>query len=251
MSDVNLAHPSLDLLTAFGQGRLDEAALAELSSHLGECGACRDTVEASGDDTLISLLRSAATEHDTEEKKDPQETATLAPTPRTGDVGLPAELADHARYRVQELLGVGGMGAVYKAEHLLMERPVALKLINHSLTSNPAMIERFRREVKTAGQLKHPNIVMAYDAEQAGDSHFLVMEYVEGKSLAGVVADQGPLPVCEACAYIRQAALGLAYAHQRGMVHRDIKPQNLMLTPDGQVKILDFGLARFAMETAP
>jgi uncharacterized protein (TIGR03067 family) len=152
---------------------------------------------------------------------------------------------------VQELLGVGGMGAVYRAEHLLMERPVALKLISHSLTSNPAMVERFRREVKTAGQLKHGNIVMAYDAEQAGDSHFLVMEYVEGKSLARVVAEQGPLPVERACDYIRQAALGLQHAHERGMVHRDIKPQNLMLTPDGQVKILDFGLARFAMEVAP
>src|SRR5205807_965772 len=132
-----------------------------------------------------------------------------------------------------------------------MERPVALKLISHSLTSNRAMVERFRREVKTAGQLKHPNIVMAYDAEQAGESHFLVMEYVEGTSLARLVADQGPLPVRQACDYARQAALGLQHAHERGMVHRDIKPQNLMRTPDGQVKILDFGLARFAMEAAP
>jgi uncharacterized protein (TIGR03067 family) len=252
MNDVKLAHPSLDRLTAFGQGRLGEAELVELSSHLGGCAECREKVEASGADTLIALLRAADTEHDPDEKKSGQEVATLAaPMPLSGPPCLPAELVQHGRYRVQELLGFGGMGAVYKAEHLLMERPVALKLISHSLTSNPAMVERFRREVKTAGQLKHANIVMAYDAEQAGDSHFLVMEYVEGKSLARVVSEQGPLPVREACDYIRQAALGLQHAHERGMVHRDIKPQNLMLTSDGQVKILDFGLARFAMESAP
>jgi uncharacterized protein (TIGR03067 family) len=257
MNDVKLAHPSLDRLMAFGQGRLAEAELAELSAHLSDCGECRAKVEDAADDTLISLLRAADTDPDHTETEDPQEAATMAPLSPTGDYavpqnpGLPAELADHARYRVQELLGVGGMGSVYKAEHLLMERPVALKLVSQSLTSNPAMVERFRREVKTAGQLKHPNIVMAYDAEQAGDSHFLVMEYVEGKSLARLVSEQGLLPVHQACDYIRQAALGLQYAHECGMVHRDIKPHNLMLTPDGQVKILDFGLARFAMEAAP
>jgi uncharacterized protein (TIGR03067 family) len=267
MNDVKLAHPSDEQLTAFAQGRLGEAELSEIHTHLADCAKCRDRAAAAGDDTLIALLRQADTEAN--KPNDPRGAETIAATPAPGDglaspalragdpsapptaPSLPADLAQHGRYRVQELLGVGGMGAVYKAEHLLMERPVALKLISHSLTSNSAMIERFRREVKTAGQLKHPNIVMAYDAEQAGDSHFLVMEYVEGKSLARVVADQGPLPVREACEYIRQAALGLQHAHERGMVHRDIKPQNLMLTPDGQVKILDFGLARFAMETAP
>jgi|GEM_PF-6478256 len=252
MNDVNLAHPGLERLTAYGQGRLGEAELVELSAHLGGCAECREKVEASGDDTLIALLRAADTEHDPDEKKSGQEVATLAaPVPLSGPPCLPAELVQHGRYRVQELLGVGGMGAVYKAEHLLMERPVALKLVSHSLTSNPAMVERFRREVRTAAKLKHANIVMAYDAEQAGDSHFLVMEYVEGKSLARVVSEQGPLAVHEACDYIRQAAFGLQHAHERGMVHRDIKPQNLMVTPDGQVKILDFGLARFAMESAP
>src|SRR5205807_7253241 len=111
--------------------------------------------------------------------------------------------------------------------------------------------ERFRREVRAAARLQHPNIVTAFDAEQAGDVHFLVMEYVEGTTLAQVVGRRGPLPVAEACGYVRQAALGLQHAHERGMVHRDIKPQNLMRTPGGQVKILDFGLARFAMESAP
>src|SRR5205807_730381 len=116
--------------------------------------------------------------------------------------------------------------------------------LNRNLMDKPATIERFRREVRAAARLTHPNIVAAFDAEQAGDVHFLVMEYVEGVSLARRLAEQGPFAVTEACEYIRQAAFGLEHAHERGMVHRDIKPQNLMLTPGGQVKILDFGLAR-------
>jgi predicted Ser/Thr protein kinase len=177
---------------------------------------------------------------------------TPVPQPDTGDyTGVPAALLDHPRYRVVRLLGSGGMGAVYQAEHRLMERPVALKVVKQTLTDNPAMVERFRREVKAAARLAHPNIVTAHDAEQAGDTHFLVMEFVEGTSLAQLVARQGPLPVSQACDYIRQAARGLEHAHECGMVHRDIKPQNLMLTPRGQVKILDFGLARFASELQP
>jgi hypothetical protein len=250
MNNVQLAHPDREQLTAFAQGRLADAELVAIHAHLSECPACREQVETTGDDTLVALLRSADTAPNTQAHEAPAEVATVAAVKPAAPT-LPSELAQHSRYRVQELLGVGGMGAVYKAEHLLLERPVALKLINHSLTSDRAMVERFRREVKTAGQLKHPNIVLAYDAEQAGDSHFLVMEYVEGKSLARVVAEEGPLPVRQASNYIRQAALGLQYAHERGMVHRDIKPHNLMLTHDGHVKILDFGLARFAMESAP
>jgi serine/threonine protein kinase len=170
---------------------------------------------------------------------------------------VPAALVDHPRYRVLELLGRGGMGIVYKVEHRLMERPVALKVVNHHLTTDPAAVERFRREVKAAARLRHPNIVTAYDAEQAGDTHFLVMEFVEGISLAHLVKERGPLPVAQACDFVRQAALGLQYAHEQGMVHRDIKPHNLMVTraTDGQsgglVKVLDFGLARFAVESLP
>jgi uncharacterized protein (TIGR03067 family) len=275
MNEIKLAHPSLDQLVAFGQGRLGEAELSALSDHLSGCAECLQKVEASGDDTLISMLRSASTEHDQEGMPDPRKVPTLAPAVEPAAVAdLPAELAQHSRYRVQELLGVGGMGAVYKAEHLLMERPVALKVINRELTKNPDTVERFRREVKAAARLTHPNIVHAYDAEQAGDLHFLVMEYIDGNSLARIVAEQGPLPVKQACEYIRQAALGLQYAHEQGMVHRDIKPHNLMLSlvsggvasgekrhpgratthhsplTTHQIKILDFGLARFALETA-
>ena len=163
--------------------------------------------------------------------------------------GLPKELNDHPRYRVVAALGAGGMGTVYRAEHRLMDRPVALKVIRGDLLGNEAMVERFRREVKSAARLaSHPNIVAAYDAEQAGETHMLVMEFIEGTDLARVVDRRGPLPVGEACEYARQAALGLQHAFEDGMVHRDIKPQNLMRTTRGQIKILDFGLARFASE---
>jgi serine/threonine protein kinase len=161
---------------------------------------------------------------------------------------LPPALANHSRYRVVRLLGQGGMGAVYEAEHQLMNRKVALKVINHSLTERPASVERIRQEVRAAARLDHSNIVRAYDAEQAGDAHFLVMEYVEGTDLARLVRQRGPLPVAQACHFVRQAALGLQHAYEHGMVHRDIKPHNLMVTRRGRVKILDFGLARFASE---
>ena len=101
-----------------------------------------------------------------------------------------------------------------------------------------------RREVRAAAKLSHPNIVAAYDFEQAGDLHMLVMEFVEGQNLAEVVERKGPLPILHACHYVRQAALGLQHAFEKGMVHRDLKPQNLMLTPKGTVKVLDMGLAR-------
>jgi uncharacterized protein (TIGR03067 family) len=253
MSKANPVHPAAEQLTAFGLGQLDEASLLEIESHLAECPSCREVAAQVADDTLVSLLRSTATEP--EGQPAPHEMPTQAPTTsppaNPATPGVPPELVQHPRYRMAELLGVGGMGAVYKAEHLLMERPVALKVINRGLMTSPAMVERFRREVKAAARLTHPNIVNAYDAEQAGDVHFLVMEHVEGQSLAAVVADRGPLPVAEACEYVRQAALGLQHAHERGMVHRDVKPHNLMRTPGGQIKILDFGLARFARESVP
>jgi serine/threonine protein kinase len=139
------------------------------------------------------------------------------------------------------------MGVVYKAEHRVMGRTVALKVLSlETITSHPAAIDRFRREVHLASRLSHPNIVTAYDADEAGGLHFLVMEYVDGLSLDRVVHDRGPLPVTMACTMIRQAAIGLQHAHEKGMVHRDIKPHNLMVTKTGEVKILDFGLARVA-----
>ena len=271
MKDQGVTHPGPDRLAAYASGRMSPAEMDEIEHHLSSCEACCRAVRDQPGDTLMELLRArraAATQPPTPVGPGPETmelpipssfitmptaspgaVARAAPDPVPADVvGLPADLLNHPRYRVVAPLGSGGMGAVYRAEHRLMERQVALKVIRHDLTDRVELVERFRREVRAAARLSHPNIVHAYDAEQAGATHFLVMEFVEGTDLGRVVRQRGPLPVAEACDAIRQAALGLQHAHERGMVHRDIKPQNLMRTPGGQVKILDFGLARFASE---
>jgi serine/threonine protein kinase len=192
------------------------------------------------------------------------EAETLAPTPppATGpsgappgsaivvSAGVPPALADHSRYRVMRLLGQGGMGSVYLAEHRHMERQVALKVMSQDLVVNAEAVRRFRQEVTAAARIgPHPHVVAVHDADQVGDLHFLVMEFVDGQSLADYLRAKGPLPTAEACEYVRQAALGVQHAAEQGMVHRDIKPHNLMRTPQGQIKVLDFGLARCARES--
>lgn len=160
------------------------------------------------------------------------------------------------QYRLLDELGRGGMGRVYKALHTIMGRVVAIKVISPELVSDPIAVEWFRREVRASTQLNHPNIVMAYDANEAEGLHFLVMEYVHGVTLDSLVKQHGPLPIPHACALIRQTCLGMQHAHENGMVHRDIKPGNLLIPlPEGDrssellVKILDFGLARLHGKT--
>jgi WD40 repeat protein len=257
MNNVLSAHPGQERLAAFRVGKVSPEELTEIEHHLADCPSCCQSLKALPDDSLIDRLREAVSAATLQPEATPAESRDQAGG-RTYDWALPApavavppELADHPRYQILGLLGRGGMGAVYKAEHQVMERTVALKVINRSLTDRPAMVERFHREVKAAARLSHPNIVTAHDTDQAGDTHFLVMEYVEGTTLALLAAARGPLPVAEACNYVRQTALGLQHAFEHGMVHRDIKPQYLMVTPEGRVKVLDFGLARFASEVAP
>ena len=147
-------------------------------------------------------------------------------------------------YVLMERLGEGGMGQVFKARNWKLGRVVALKLIRKERLDNPDAVRRFHREIRAAAQLEHPNIVRAFDADEVNGTHLLVMEYVQGTDLARLVRERGPLPVDQACECCRQAALGLQHAHERGLVHRDIKPHNLLLTAGGVVKILDMGLAR-------
>jgi serine/threonine protein kinase len=151
-----------------------------------------------------------------------------------------------------ERLGEGGMGQVFKARQRKLGRIVALKVIRKERLTGPDAVRRFRREIQAAAQLSHPNIVLAIDADEYEGTHFFAMEYVEGPDLARCVKQNGPLPVDQACDCIRQAALGLQHAFERGLVHRDIKPHNLLLTRPGAerqpssavVKVLDMGLAR-------
>ncbi len=148
-----------------------------------------------------------------------------------------------------ERLGEGGMGQVFKARHRKLARIVALKVIRKERLSHPDAVRRFRREIQAAAQLSHANIVLALDADEHDGTHFFAMEYVEGVDLAHYVKQYGPMPVARACDCVRQAALGLQHAHDKGLVHRDIKPHNLLLTRQGVVKVLDMGLARLTPES--
>jgi eukaryotic-like serine/threonine-protein kinase len=146
-------------------------------------------------------------------------------------------------YVLLEPLGEGGMGRVFKARHRLMNRLVAIKVICPELLKNRGVVQRFRREARLAARLNHPNVVLAHDAQEVNGRHFLVMEYVEGITLAELIRCNGPLPAGEIADYGRQAALGLEHAHAQGLIHRDIKPANLLIA--GQVvKVADLGLAR-------
>lgn len=149
-------------------------------------------------------------------------------------------------YKIIRKIGQGGMGMVFLAEHQRMERLVALKVLPPSVTKHLNAVERFHREVKAMARLSHPNIVTAFDADEARGLHILVMEYVDGQDLAALVKKRGPLSVEHAVDYIVQGAKGLEYAHKRGLIHRDIKPSNFLVDTEGLVKILDLGLARFS-----
>jgi RND family efflux transporter MFP subunit len=251
MNQLAVDHPGAADLLAFGLGRLDEGQDVEVEAHLAMCETCRRAVDSAPTDPFVAKVQAAClqTQQGSLLSADGDGLQTLPL--RHGMAEIPAGLVTHPRYRLIELLGAGGMGTVFKAEHRLMKRAVAVKVIDSALFTDPAVTGRFAREMEAAGKLTHPNIVHAYDAEEVCDTHFLAMEYVDGVSITNLLNQRGPLPPAEACSYIRQAALGLQHAHERGMVHRDIKPQNLMVTSDGQVKILDFGLARFVLETAP
>jgi serine/threonine protein kinase/putative intracellular protease/amidase len=235
-------HPSAETLAAFARGDLPPAELSAVAEHIGGCNACCAALRGVPDDTFGNLARAAGAFAPA--------VATAGPV---GDLALPgvtqpdfpAELADHPRYKLLSELGAGGMGVVYKAEHRIMDRVVALKVLAPHLTAKPGAAERFRKEVKLAARLNHANVVTVYDAEEAGGLLFLAMEFVEGASLDRLVTKKGPLAIPMACSFARQAAVGLQHAAERGVTHRDIKPQNLMVTRKGQIKVMDFGLARF------
>jgi hypothetical protein len=162
------------------------------------------------------------------------------PTPVLGD------------YQLLEKIGAGGMGEVYRAEHKMMHRQVALKILPKSLSANQNLVDRFYAEIRAVARLMHPNIVTAFDAGQAEGIHYLVMELIDGDVLSRRVAENGPLSANEAVEILRQAATALDYAHRLGITHRDIKPSNMMMNRQGVLKILDFGLAQIgeAVEAA-
>ncbi len=219
-----------------------------------------------GTDFLAVVRRSGLVEEaklkelfptDAETPQDPQRAATMLL--RAGLVtGFQAKqlLAGKFRgfilgtYRILEPIGKGGMGTVFLAEHASLKRKVALKVLPADKATEHLSLERFQREARSAAALDHPNIVRLHDISQGGGVHFLVMEYVEGNDLQSLMAKTGPLHYVQAAQYVAQAAAGLQHAHDKGFVHRDIKPANLILSRDGNIKILDMGLTRSLNEEA-
>jgi hypothetical protein len=155
------------------------------------------------------------------------------------------------RYRLGSVLGRGGMGVVYEAADLLLDRPVAVKVLRGDLATDPRATARFEREARTAASLSHPNVVAVYDVGTDGPIAWFVMERVAGRTVAQIVAVESPLDPARAAAIARQVADALAYAHARGVIHRDVAPGNVMVTPNGHVKVLDLGIARAERWTPP
>jgi eukaryotic-like serine/threonine-protein kinase len=147
------------------------------------------------------------------------------------------------RYLLLDLIGQGGMGRVYLARDTRLDRLVALKILAAERLSNPRSIARFKREARVGAQLQHENLVRMYDYGESNGRYFLVMEYIEGKTIAALIAERGPIPAAIATQLVRQVALGLEHAHRKGLIHRDVNPYNILVTQDGTAKLADLGLA--------
>jgi serine/threonine-protein kinase len=155
------------------------------------------------------------------------------------------------RYKLIAQIASGGMAQVYKAQDTLLNRIVAVKILRESFAEDPAFQRRFVREAQSAANLSHPNIVAVYDFGRDGERQYIVMEYVEGRDLKSVLRSTAPLPIPYALNIVMQICAGVGAAHRAGIVHCDVKPQNVLLTPDGQAKVTDFGIARAFMASAP
>ncbi len=174
--------------------------------------------------------------------------APPAAVPRSSGPGQPglleAGMVLGGRYRIETRLGIGGMGAVYRARDLELDRDVALKMIRPELEADPEVLARFKQEIILAREITHRNVVRIFDLGQADGIKFISMEFIAGQDLTGIIRGRGPLPVNEATDIVEQICLALDAAHQQGVVHRDLKPQNVMIDPDGRVVVMDFGIAR-------
>jgi serine/threonine protein kinase len=246
-------HPTDQSLRAYGLGKLDESSAEVINTHLESCVACRRRTAEMSSDSFLSKFREGQSTAGSKSGLDrPGSSPSLAGAAAPFPVGtLPPELEDHKDYEVVRELGRGGMGVVYLVRNRLMGRNEVLKVMGRHLVERPEVSERFLREIRAVASLRHPNIVAAHHAFHVDKSIAFTMEFVDGYDLSKMVKSRGPLPVAHACLFIHQAALGLQHAHEEGMVHRDIKPGNLMVARRGEkavVKVLDFGLAKAARE---
>jgi formylglycine-generating enzyme required for sulfatase activity/serine/threonine protein kinase len=286
MTVQNLVCPPESMLSDFGLGKLDAANAETVSQHLETCDDCRQRVANLSGDSFVNRLRGlpddagrpGRIEHTFIAGESASNVGGHTPwgdLPRSskGKDGLgrppsekdglgrpphevpsaPPELANHPDYELIKELGRGGMGVVYLAKNRMMDRLEVLKVVSKALLDKPGSLERFQQEIRSAAKLLHTNIVAAHAVLRLGDLLVFAMEHVPGNDLMQVVKKRGYLPVANATFYAHQVGLGLQHAHEKGMVHRDIKPNNLMLAIEGKkhvVKILDFGLAKATSEKA-
>ena len=245
--------PADSMLQNLISGKVGELEEAELIEHVRHCDACRQRLskhESDNSDSILEKLKTGDRSSAFQHEPDCQWATSLALGAIAGSndeethgdaFQLPMDLGD---YRLIEPIAHGGMGVVYRAQHLRLGRDVAVKIISGKRLADKRAIQRFEAEMRTLGQLSHPNIVSALDARELGGQPVLIMEFVDGMDLSQIVQRLGPLPPESVAAIGRAIAAALEYADRNGLVHRDVKPSNIMVSLAGEVKLLDLGLAR-------
>ena len=245
--------PTEHRLQQFSLGRLNEEQSDLLFSHVSDCPDCQQRLgDDASEDTLVNRLKESSndTKHAVQEfEKEAQCQAAVSKAlaaladVQTGelDTKLPEKIGD---YEILRLIGRGGMGSVYLAKHAKLGRQVALKVIASHRSNDPMMQGRFAKEMQAVGTLNHPNVVAALDAREVDGVAILVTEWIDGLNISEVIHRLGPMKPADAAEVVRQVAEALTSIDEAGLVHRDIKPSNIMLNSNGQVKLLDLGLAR-------
>ncbi len=247
--------PDSEKLKALSLGRLSTDESNDLISHVESCESCRLDLETVNDveDSLIASLRDGDVLAPFDSEPDCQlamakALGALADLDQSAEVTtLPRQIGE---YEIVRPLGRGGMGSVYLAKHTKLGRQVALKVLAHHRLGDKRHRDRFEAEMRAIGRLSHPNIVTAHDARDVGDTAVLITEYIEGFDLGQLLQRTGPISVADASEIIRRVAVALEYTSRQGFVHRDVKPSNVMLGRNGEVKLLDLGLARFQIADA-
>ncbi len=249
-------HPTDQALKCFGLGKLDKRGAEAVNKHVEQCSDCRERVAVMSSGSFLNDVRDSNNTSceltgwpPKRGKANAELQLRLSSDTPAGTT--PPVLEDHPNYEIKRELGRGGMGVVYLAHNRLMGRDEVLKVMSRAIMERPGVLERFLREIRAVGRLRHENIVTAYTAFWLDQSIVFAMEYVDGLDLSRIIKSRGPLTIAHACLFAHQTATGLQHAHEAATVHRDIKPANLMLSRQRDrpiVKILDFGLARATSE---